>query len=98
MFVLEVTYNAPLDTVKAVLPAHKAWLDEHFKTGTFLASGRKEPRDGGIIIAAGKDRARIDEILAKDPFVTEGVGTYRVVAFTATTTAPELERYRETLD
>lgn len=97
MFVLELTYTAPLEAVDAVLPAHVAWLDEQYERGVFLASGRKNPRDGGVIIAVAGDRARIEEITAEDPFVTAGVCAYRVTEFTVTKTAPALEAYRETL-
>jgi uncharacterized protein YciI len=96
MFVLELTHTAPLDAVDAVLPAHVAWLDEQYERGVFLASGRKNPRDGGVIIAVAEDRARIEEIAAGDPFVTAGVCAYRVTEFEATKTAPALEPYRET--
>ncbi|WP_037673358.1 YciI family protein [Streptomyces griseus] len=95
MFVLELTYTAPLDAVDAVLEAHVAWLAEQYETGHFLASGRKDPRDGGVIIAVARDRARIEEITAGDPFVTAGVCAYRVTEFVATKTAPALEAYRE---
>ncbi|WP_328979288.1 YciI family protein [Streptomyces canus] len=98
MFVLELTYTAPLDAVDAVLPAHVAWLDEQYERGVFLASGRKNPRDGGVIIAVAEDRARIQETVAGDPFVAAGVCVYRVTEFAATKTAPALEEYRETLD
>ncbi|MFF4055748.1 YciI family protein [Streptomyces sp. NPDC001668] len=97
MFVLELTYTAPLAAVDAVLPAHVAWLDEQYERGVFLASGRKAPRDGGVIIAVAGDRARIEEIAAGDPFVTAGVCAYRVTEFAATKTAPALEAYRETV-
>ncbi|KUM87705.1 MULTISPECIES: YciI family protein [Streptomyces] len=96
MFVLELTYTAPLDAVDAVLPAHVAWLDEQYERGVFLASGPKSPRDGGIIIAVAEDRAGIGEITAGDPFVTAGVCAYRVTEFAATKTAPALEPYRQT--
>ncbi|MEV7072221.1 YciI family protein [Streptomyces sp. NPDC091972] len=96
MFVLELTYTAPLDAVDAVLPAHVAWLEEQYERGVFLASGPKNPRDGGVIIAVAEDRARIEEIAAGDPFVTAGVCAYRVTEFAATKTAPALEPYRET--
>ncbi|MFD8809192.1 YciI family protein [Streptomyces sp. NPDC059597] len=96
MFVLELTYTAPLDAVDAAHAAHVAWLDEQYAKGIFLASGRKNPRDGGIILAAGTDRAAVEEITAGDPFVTAGVCEYRVTEFVATKTAPGLERYRET--
>jgi uncharacterized protein YciI len=97
MFVLELTYTAPLDAVDAALAAHVAWLDEQYEQGVFLASGRKNPRDGGVILAVAEDRARIEEITAGDPFVAAGVCEYRITEFTATKTAPELARFRETL-
>ncbi|MFD4623589.1 YciI family protein [Streptomyces sp. NPDC058475] len=97
MFVLDLTYTAPLDAVDAALDAHVAWLEEQYAAGVFLASGRKNPRDGGVIIAVAEDRARIEEIVAGDPFVTAGVCAYRVTEFIATKTAAGLERYRETL-
>ncbi|MFF4553042.1 YciI family protein [Streptomyces sp. NPDC001422] len=97
MFVLELTYTAPLEAVDAVLEAHVAWLDQQYAAGSFLASGRKNPRDGGVILAVAEDRARIEEINAGDPFVIAGVCAYRVTEFVATKTAPGLERYREPL-
>ncbi|CAM5454310.1 YciI family protein OS=Streptomyces tendae OX=1932 GN=GUR47_02460 PE=3 SV=1 [Streptomyces tendae] len=96
MFVLELSYTAPLEAVDAVLEEHVVWLDGLYEQGVFLASGRKEPREGGVIIAVAGDRARIEEITAGDPFVKAGVCAYRVTEFIATKTAPALERYRET--
>ena len=97
MFVLDLTYTAPLDAVDAVLEAHVAWLDEQFEKGVFLAAGRKNPRDGGVILAVAEDRAEVERITAGDPFVAADVCVYRITQFTAVKTAPELERYRETL-
>ncbi|AZQ38920.1 hypothetical protein EJ357_40330 [Streptomyces cyaneochromogenes] len=96
MFVLELTYTAPIEDVDAVLEAHVAWLDELYDKGVFLASGRKNPRDGGVILAVAEDRARIEEIAATDPFVEARVCAYRITEFVATKTAPGLERYRQT--
>jgi uncharacterized protein YciI len=98
MFVLDLTYTAPLDAVDALLPDHAAWLEEQYEKSFFLASGRKNPRDGGVILAVAEDRARIEEIVAGDPFAVGGVCTYRITEFTATKTAPELARHRQTLD
>ncbi|MET7285277.1 YciI family protein [Streptomyces sp. NPDC005573] len=97
MFVLELTYTAPLDAVDAALEAHVAWLNEQYDKGYFLASGRKVPRDGGVILAVAEDRARIEEVAAGDPFVTAGVCAYRITEFVATKTAPGLEAHRQTL-
>lgn len=95
MFVLELTYTASPAEVDAVLPDHVSWLEEHYAQGIFLASGRKNPRTGGIIIAAAEGRARIDAVVAGDPFLAAGVCTYKVTEFFATKTAPELEPYRQ---
>ncbi|MFH8731150.1 MULTISPECIES: YciI family protein [unclassified Streptomyces] len=97
MFVLELTYTAPVERVDPLLEAHVAWLDEQYEAGVFIASGRKNPRDGGIILAVGDDRTQIEKITAADPFVTGDVCAYRVTEFIATKTAPELERFRQQL-
>jgi uncharacterized protein YciI len=97
MFVLELVYTAPLARIDALIPDHVGWLEQHYDAGLFLASGRKEPRDGGVIVAAGADRARIEALVATDPFVLAGACTYRITEFVATKTAPELASRRETL-
>lgn len=95
MFVLELTYTAPLEAVDAVIPAHVAWLDEQYASGVFLVSGRKVPRDGGVILAAGEDREEIERLTATDPFVVAGLATYRIIEFLAVRTAPALDAYRQ---
>ncbi|QDQ14703.1 YciI family protein [Streptomyces spectabilis] len=97
MFVMELTYTAPVDRVDALLAEHVAWLDEQYAAGVFLASGRKNPRDGGVILAVGDSRAQIEEVAARDPFVTGGVCAYRITEFLATKTAPALAGYRQQL-
>ncbi|MFI6686809.1 YciI family protein [Streptomyces sp. NPDC050485] len=95
MFVLELTYIAPIERVDAALAEHVAWLDAHYASGVFIASGRKVPRDGGVILALGDDRAKIEEIVQSDPFSVAGVAEYAITEFAATKTAPPLEPYRQ---
>lgn len=95
MFVLELTYTAPTDRVDAVLQPHIEWLEQHYAAGHFIASGRKVPRDGGVILAAVGDRATAEQIANEDPFVTAGVCEYRITEFVATKVGPGLERYRQ---
>jgi uncharacterized protein YciI len=97
MFVLELTYTAPVERVDELLEAHVAWLDALYEDGVFIASGRKNPRDGGVILAVGDDRARIEKIAAADPFTVGGVCQYRITEFIATKTAPELAPYKQQL-
>ncbi len=94
---LELTYIASMERVDAVLSDHVAWLDAHYAGGVFLASGRKDPRDGGVIIALGDDRTKMEEIAESDPFTVAGVAEYTITKFVATKTAAPLDQYRETL-
>ncbi|WP_405609252.1 YciI family protein [Streptomyces sp. NBC_01511] len=95
MFVLELTYTAPVDRVDALAADHHAWVDASFAVGAFLLSGRKQPRDGGVILAVGDDRAAVEGLIATDPFVVGGVCAYRITEFVVGRTAPGLAQYRE---
>ncbi|MFJ4918947.1 YciI family protein [Streptomyces sp. NPDC088725] len=95
MFVLELTYTAPVERVDALVEDHVAWLDAEYESGVFIASGRKNPRDGGVILAVGEDRAHIERLTATDPFVTGGVCAYRITEFVATKTSAALAPYRQ---
>ncbi|WP_028815539.1 YciI family protein [Streptomyces flavidovirens] len=97
MFVMELTYTAPVERIDELMEAHVAWLDAQYEAGVFIASGRKQPRDGGVILAVADDRARIEEIAAADPFTVAGVCAYRITEFVATKTAPELAPYQQQL-
>ena len=84
MFLILLTYVRPLDVVDELLPAHRQWLEAHYADGTFLLSGRQEPRTGGVILANGPDRRRIEEICASDPFALAGAATHAIVELVAT--------------
>ncbi|KNX39582.1 hypothetical protein VV01_18075 [Luteipulveratus halotolerans] len=94
MFVLDVTYPAGPEAVDPHLEAHRAWLREQYAAGTLLASGRKEPRTGGIILARAADRASVERLIEGDPFTRAGVAAYAITEFAPTMTAPELEHLR----
>ena len=95
MFVIELVYKVDLSEIDAAMKPHVAWLDRHYADGTFVASGRKVPRDGGIILATAPDRAAIEAIVAQDPFVARGLAEARVIEFRASQRAADLpERFR----
>jgi uncharacterized protein YciI len=92
MFVIDLTYAVPLDVVDAHLPAHRAYLDEQYAAGVFLASGPKAPRTGGVILACAPSLQALEAVLAADPFRVHGVADYRVTRVDVRATAPGLER------
>lgn len=91
MFVLLVTYRAPLERIDEIRPRHASYLRMHYAAGTFLVSGRQQPPAGGVIVAADVDRAEIERIIATDPYVTEGAAEYTVLEFRPTMVADRLK-------
>ncbi len=83
MFVIELTYKVPLKDIDASMPAHVKFLKKYYAAGNFLVSGRKIPRDGGIIVAVGDDREQIEAIAREDPFYARGLADVRVIEFRA---------------
>ena len=80
-----------LDRIDAHMKAHMKFLKKYYDAGNFLVSGRKIPRDGGIILAVGKDRAAIEAIAREDPFVEQGLADFRVVEFRASQRADNIQ-------
>jgi len=91
MFVIELIYKADLKDVDACMPAHMTFLKKYYAAGTFLVSGRKIPRDGGIILAVGDDRASIEAIVKEDPFVARALSDYRIIEFRASQKADDIQ-------
>ena len=89
VFVIELIYKADLAEIDAHMAEHVMFLRKHYKTGTFLVSGRKVPRDGGVIIATGDERAVIEAIMNEDPFVSSGVAECRIIEFRASQRADD---------
>jgi uncharacterized protein YciI len=92
MFVIELMYKAELAEIDANMAAHVAFLNKYYASGNFLVSGRKIPRDGGIILAAGKGRQEMQAIVEEDPFVARGLATYRIIEFRASQRATDIQK------
>ncbi len=78
-----------------MLPGHADWLTEQYEHGHFLASGRRDPRIGGVIITRPMVRGKLDAILATGPFSIKHMAVYEVIEFSPTRTAPELRAVNE---
>ena len=83
MFVIDLVYKADLAKIDAHMAAHMKFLKKYYAAGNFVVSGRKIPRDGGIILATGKSREEIEAIVKEDPFVEKGLAEFRVIEFRA---------------
>jgi uncharacterized protein YciI len=92
MFVIELNYKVDLTAIDAHMAAHVRFLKKYYAAGNFLVSGRKIPRDGGIILAVGKDRKQIEAIVQEDPFVAHGLAEFRVIEFRASQQASDIQK------
>ena len=92
MFVIELTYKAALAEIDAHMAAHVIFLKKYYASGNFLVSGRKVPRDGGIILAVGKSREQIEAIIQEDPFYQRGLADFRIIQFRASQRADDIQK------
>jgi uncharacterized protein YciI len=91
MFVIELIYKADLREIDARMTAHVQFLRKYYESGNFLVSGRKIPRDGGIILAVAKDRSEMETILEEDPFHRHGLAEFRIIEFRASQRADDIQ-------
>ena len=95
MYAVIITYKVPLTEIDQALDEHIEWLDLYYENGSFLASGRREPRNGRVILVREQPDESLDSILKKDPFHYLGLADHEVIEFHPSKLAPELERNSE---
>ena len=95
MFIVSLNYKSDLEDVDKHLDAHVDYLKQEYANGNFIASGRKIPRTGGIILSCVKDKDELKRILAKDPFNIAGIAEYEITEFIPTMVAEGFEILRK---
>lgn len=91
MFIISLTYKVPTCVVDKHLTAHVEFLKEQYAKGNFIASGRKIPRTGGIILSNITDKEELQKIIALDPFNENNVADYEIVEFVPSMTCQQLD-------
>ncbi|WP_297970398.1 YciI family protein [uncultured Capnocytophaga sp.] len=84
MYLIILTYQKDLNEVEKHLEAHRAYLDKHYASGHFVASGAQVPRTGGVILCKAGNRGEVEAIIAQDPFYKHQIATYQIIEFTPT--------------
>jgi uncharacterized protein YciI len=74
------------------MPAHIKFLKKYYAAGNFLVSGRKVPRNGGIIVAVGDGREQMEAIAREDPFYARELADVRVIEFRASQRSDAIEK------
>ncbi|MCB0493296.1 MAG: GTP cyclohydrolase [Cyclobacteriaceae bacterium] len=96
MFIINLHYIVPLEELDAHMTDHVKYLHKYYKQHVFVASGRKVPRTGGIILAVGKSKEEIDKIISEDPFHIHGLAEFTVTEFLTSQSHPELKDFLKT--
>ncbi|MFZ2906958.1 MAG: YciI family protein [Cyclobacteriaceae bacterium] len=92
MFIISLNYIVPLDQIDAHMTAHVKFLNKYYKLNKFVASGRKVPRTGGIILALAQSKEEVDQIMEEDPFCIHRLAAYTVTEFQTSQAHPDLKR------
>lgn len=98
MYIIDLHYIVPLEQLDAHMTEHVKYLHKYYKQNTFIASGRKVPRTGGIILALAGSREEIDHIISKDPFHTHNLAKFTVTEFLTSQSHPEFKKLLKGLE
>ena len=90
MFIINITYKVDLDKVDRFLNAHVKFLDKQYELGNFIASGRKVPRTGGIILCTASNKQVVEKIIEIDPFKQNKLANYDLIEFVPSKASSEL--------
>lgn len=91
MYIINLHYIVPLEKLDAHMADHVKYLRKYYTKNVFIASGRKVPRTGGIILALGKSKEEIDEIIREDPFYTHKLAEFTITEFLTSQYHPGLK-------
>ena len=97
MFVIFLNYVKPLEEVDRLVGEHRKFLERQYANGSFLLSGRQEPRTGGVILAKAASKVDIQRIIEDDPFFKAKVAEYKIIEFIPTMAAENLAYLQTTL-
>ncbi|WP_024955991.1 YciI family protein [Sulfurospirillum arcachonense] len=95
MFIVSLTYICDLKEVDKILAEHVEYLKNQYEQGNFIASGRKIPRTGGIILSKLSSLEKLEKILNQDPFKINNLAKYEIQEFIPSMTSKEFSNLKE---
>ncbi len=91
IYVVVLTYIKPLEEVDRAIPAHRMAQKRLCRRPLSLASGRRIPRTGGVILAKCDSRETLQARLSQDPFQLLGLARTEIIPFEASMASPALQ-------
>jgi uncharacterized protein YciI len=93
MFIINLNYIVPLEQLDLYMAAHVKFLHTYYKKNIFVASGRKVPRTGGIILAIAESKEEVEKIIREDPFHTHKLAEFTITEFLTSQFHPDLKDF-----
>lgn len=81
MFIVDIHYTAPLEEVDKYIDGHTAYLQKYITNNTFIVTGRKVPRTGGVLIVNAGSKDEVEQIITEDPFYQHKVAEMTITEF-----------------
>ncbi|MFI9817912.1 YciI family protein [Saccharothrix variisporea] len=79
MFVVLLRFTDNKAAAGQHMEGHVEWLRRGLDDGVFLLAGSLQPGLGGAVLAEGTSRNELEQRVAGDPFVAEGIVTAEVL-------------------
>lgn len=90
MFIVLLNISGSKEQAAKHMAEHKAWLQNGFDDGVFLASGNLSGPPGGGILIHGLNEDELQQRLNQDPFVIHGIVTVQIIEITPSKTDPRM--------
>ena len=90
MFIIDLHYIVPLEELDAHMADHVKHLHKYYEKNVFIASGRKVPRTGGVILAIAGSKEEVEKIIKEDPFYKHKLAEFKITEFLTSQYHPEL--------
>ncbi|HTE01256.1 MAG TPA: YciI family protein [Mucilaginibacter sp.] len=91
MFIINLHYIVPLEELDQYMAEHVKYLHKYYDKNTFVASGRKVPRTGGVILALADSKEAVEQIIKEDPFYKHHLAEFTVTEFLTSQYHPDLK-------
>jgi len=79
------------------MTAHVKYLQKYYKQNVFVASGRKVPRTGGIILALCESKEKVEKIVQEDPFYIHRLAEFTITEFLTSQSHPGFKEFMNQL-
>jgi len=92
MFIIDLHYIVPLEEIDRHMKEHMTFVNACYQNNIFIASGRKVPRTGGIIVAMAASKEQMQAIMNEDPFCKLKLAEVTITEFQTSQHHPDLKK------